>query len=54
VVDSLHRVGIKSSLDKTYEALATREGLAAWWTRWSSCTTSAAPDPNDVKIVNWN
>lgn len=29
----LHRVGIESSTpDATYEALTTREGLAAWWT----------------------
>ena len=32
MVDILHRVGIKSSLDATYRALATRDGLAAWWT----------------------
>jgi hypothetical protein len=32
MVDILHRVGIKSSLEDTYKALATREGLAAWWT----------------------
>src|SRR5688572_15777873 len=32
MVDILHRVGIKSSLDKVYAALATREGLAGWWT----------------------
>jgi uncharacterized protein YndB with AHSA1/START domain len=32
VPDILHRVGIKSSLDDVYEALTTREGLAAWWT----------------------
>ena len=31
--DILHRVGIKSSSpDNAYRALATREGLAAWWT----------------------
>jgi uncharacterized protein YndB with AHSA1/START domain len=30
--DILHRVGIKSSVDETYKALTTREGLAAWWT----------------------
>src|SRR5260221_238689 len=30
MVDILHRVGIKSSLDDVYKALATREGLAAW------------------------
>ena len=32
MVDILHRVGIKSSSDEVYKALATREGLAAWWT----------------------
>jgi uncharacterized protein YndB with AHSA1/START domain len=30
--DILHRVGIRSSLDEVYKALATREGVAAWWT----------------------
>ena len=32
MVDILHRVGIKSSLDGAYKALTTREGLAGWWT----------------------
>ncbi|MDR7307722.1 SRPBCC domain-containing protein [Rhodoferax saidenbachensis] len=32
MVDILHRVGIKSSVDAVYKALTTREGLAAWWT----------------------
>jgi hypothetical protein len=32
MVDILHRVGIKSSPDEVYEALTTRDGLAAWWT----------------------
>lgn len=32
MADILHRVGIKSSLDKVYKALATVEGLAGWWT----------------------
>ena len=31
MVDILHRVGIKSSVDQVYKALTTREGLAAWW-----------------------
>jgi uncharacterized protein YndB with AHSA1/START domain len=31
--DILHRVGIKrSSLDDTYQALTTLEGLSGWWT----------------------
>ena len=32
MVDILHRVGIKASLDEVYKALATRAGLAGWWT----------------------
>ena len=32
MVDILHRVGIRSSIDKVYTALATRDGLASWWT----------------------
>ena len=32
MVDILHRVGIKASVDAVYKALATREGLAGWWT----------------------
>ena len=32
MTDILHRVGIKSSLDKVYQALITREGLVGWWT----------------------
>ena len=32
MVDILHRVGIKSSVDAVYNALTTRAGLAAWWT----------------------
>ena len=31
-MDILHRVGIRSTPDKVYKALTTREGLAAWWT----------------------
>lgn len=30
--DILHRVGIRTSLDKVYQALATPEGIATWWT----------------------
>lgn len=30
--DILHRIGIKAPLNDVYQALATREGLASWWT----------------------
>jgi uncharacterized protein YndB with AHSA1/START domain len=33
MADILHRVGIKSSSEEVYKALATREGLADWWTK---------------------
>lgn len=32
MADILHRVGIKSSLDKVYRALTTIKGLSGWWT----------------------
>jgi uncharacterized protein YndB with AHSA1/START domain len=32
MADILHRIGIRSSPDEVYKALANREGLAAWWT----------------------
>ena len=32
MVDILHRIGVKSPPDEVYKALATREGLAGWWT----------------------
>jgi uncharacterized protein YndB with AHSA1/START domain len=32
VVDILHKVGIKGSLDDVYDAITTRDGLAGWWT----------------------
>jgi uncharacterized protein YndB with AHSA1/START domain len=32
MVDILHRVGIKASSEEVYRALATRDGLAGWWT----------------------
>lgn len=31
MVDIAHRVGIKASANKVYQALATPEGVAAWW-----------------------
>jgi uncharacterized protein YndB with AHSA1/START domain len=39
MVDILHRVGIKASMDKVNGALTTREGLAGWW------TTDTSGDP---------
>jgi len=33
MADILHRIGVLAPLDDTYNALATRDGLAGWWTR---------------------
>lgn len=30
--DIVHRVGVKAPLDQVYRALATRDGVAGWWT----------------------
>ena len=31
MVDIAHRVGIKAPASQVYQALATPEGVAAWW-----------------------
>jgi uncharacterized protein YndB with AHSA1/START domain len=33
MADIRHRVGIAAPRERVYQALATREGLAGWWTR---------------------
>jgi uncharacterized protein YndB with AHSA1/START domain len=32
MADIIHRIGIKSSPEKVYEALSTLQGLSGWWT----------------------
>ncbi len=32
MVDIIHRIGIRASAEKVYEALSTIQGLAHWWT----------------------
>lgn len=32
MVDIIHRIGIKSPVDRVYSALTSLEGLARWWT----------------------
>ena len=36
LVDIIHRIGMKAPLTKVYEALATIEGVAGWWTEETS------------------
>ena len=33
MADIRHRVGINAPIEEVYEAVATRDGLAGWWTR---------------------
>jgi uncharacterized protein YndB with AHSA1/START domain len=33
MADIVHRIGIKAPATRVYEALATAEGVAGWWTR---------------------
>lgn len=32
MVDILHRVGVQAPLDEVYDAIATPDGVAGWWT----------------------
>jgi len=32
MVDILHRIGVVAPLDDVYQAMATTEGIAGWWT----------------------
>jgi uncharacterized protein YndB with AHSA1/START domain len=50
MVDIIHRVGIKAPLSKVYEALATVDGVAGWWTE----ETTGASKPGgaiDVRFL---
>jgi uncharacterized protein YndB with AHSA1/START domain len=39
MVDIIHRIGIKAPLTQVYDAVATVEGVAGWWTRETSGTS---------------
>lgn len=49
-MDIVHRVGIQASPAQVYAALATTEGLSAWWTE----DTRGQPAPRDVRIGTWH
>jgi uncharacterized protein YndB with AHSA1/START domain len=36
MVNIIHRVGIKSPVEKVYEALSTTRGISGWWTKDST------------------
>ncbi len=46
--DILHRVGIASTADKVYQALATLDGLSHWW------ITGTTGDPKVGGILKFN
>lgn len=33
MVNIVHRIGIKASVEKVHDALSTLEGLGGWWTQ---------------------
>jgi uncharacterized protein YndB with AHSA1/START domain len=39
MVDILHRVGVVAPIDDVYRAVATTDGLAAWWTDQTTGTS---------------
>ena len=39
MVDIVHRIGIRAPASKVYEAVATTQGVAGWWTRDTTGTT---------------
>jgi len=51
MVDILHRVGIKTPTPQpVYDALATVDGLAGWWTENQGKGT---PAPYDQPLGDW-
>jgi uncharacterized protein YndB with AHSA1/START domain len=48
MVDIIHRIGIKAPLSRVYDALATIEGVAGWWT---DETTGDARQGGKFKVV---
>ena len=50
--DILHRVGVKASPKDVYDVLATRQGLAAWWTNDTRATPMSAASFNSV-YTSW-
>ena len=47
MADIIHRIGIRAPAAKVYEAVATVQGVAGWWTRE---TTGSADIGGEVKV----
>jgi uncharacterized protein YndB with AHSA1/START domain len=41
MVDIIHKIGIKAPIAKVYEAVATAQGVAGWWTKETTGTSGA-------------
>jgi uncharacterized protein YndB with AHSA1/START domain len=65
--DIRHRVGIDAPIAEVYDAVATPDGLATWWTRDTAGESrvggeitvrfggaKAAPFPDSEKISSWD
>lgn len=50
MVHITHRIGIKAPIEKVYEAIATIEGIAAWWTQ----DTSGTSEVGKTIVVRFN
>ena len=46
MVDIIHRIGIKAPAAKVYEALATAQGVAGWWSRETTGTAKVGGKVN--------
>ena len=46
MVDIIHRIGIKAPAAKFYEAVATAQGVAGWWTRETTSTAKVGGKVN--------
>lgn len=44
MADIIHRVGIKAPVSTVYSALSTIDGLAAWWTKDTTGTSSVGQE----------
>ena len=47
MIDIVHRIGIKAPADRVYDAVATAQGVAGWWTR---DTTDTATDAGQLNV----
>ena len=46
MVDIIHRIGIKAPAAKVYEAVATAQGVAGWWTQDTTGTAKVGGQVN--------